>query len=69
MFSIYLDKVNPSYSSLMIGSYDFEGSSYFNKLSLVKCKSAETFEVDFTSISIGGSPVEHIKSTTLIIDP
>jgi hypothetical protein len=53
----------------MIGSYDPEGSSYLNKLSLVKCKSADTFEVDFTTMSIDGSPVEHIKSTTLIIDP
>jgi hypothetical protein len=54
MFSIYLDKITPSASSIMIGSYDLEGSSYIRGLSLVQCKSAEDFEVEFKEIMMFG---------------
>jgi len=53
----------------MVGSYDLEGSSYINSLSLVKCKSAETFEVEFKHVSIDGDQLNNIQGKSLIIDP
>jgi hypothetical protein len=54
----------------MIGSYDPEGSKYLDKLSLVDCSSAESFEVPIVSVSIDGSPVALPSGKRgFIIDP
>ena len=69
MFSIYLDKYNPDNSVLMVGTYDPEGSSYFHDLSIVQCKSAEDFEVEFKEIRMFGNQLTSIRAKDFIIDP
>lgn len=72
IFSIFLDKNDPSKSSIMLGSYDVEGLRGGSKMNVAKTMTAKSWEIALTSekesLHVGSTPVV-LESNSVIIDP
>ena len=53
----------------MIGDFDYEGSKYQDKLSLVQTITNSSYEVAFEGVSAFNHSISTIHSKTLVMDP